>query len=480
MRDKEGAVIYVGKAKALKNRVTSYFRSVEKHLPKVYKMVEHVEDFSYIVTDSEFEALVLECSLIKKYNPKYNILLKDDKGYHYIQISPKRWSRITAAHNNKEEDAVYIGPFTSSFVVKQTVEEANQIFMLPTCNRRFPAERGKGRPCLNYYIKQCIGVCRGKITEEEYQEQVQQAVDFIKGGGASAIQRLTQLMEEAAENLDFEKAASLRDRIQAIQKLNEHQKVIYARVPEQDVIAIAKSDGTACAAILKFRAERLVDKEDYLFPDVESVSDAMTHFISRYYSAGRETPRQISLHDESEEIELLEQYLAKQAGRKVTVTVPKRGDQRKLAEMAYNNAAQRLSMESRRTTGREVAALDELARLLGLDKTPSYIEAYDISNIGSGTVVGGMVVFEDAKPKRSNYRRYSFERSAPDDYGCMREMLTRRFTRYLEEKDKEPLTAFGRLPDLILLDGGKGHVAVVQEVLEQLGISVPVFGKKQT
>lgn len=475
MKDKSGTIIYIGKAKALKNRVSSYFRSVEKHTDKVYKMVESVYDFEYIVTASEFEALVLECSLIKEYTPKYNILLKDDKGYFYVKISAPPWGRITAEKQKLDDGAIYLGPYTSSFVVSQTVDETNKIFMLPTCNRKFPNEFGKGRPCLNFHIKQCMGVCRGKITEKEYQQVIDSAVEFIKNGSTQAIDKLTDEMMVASENMEFEKAAKLRDRINAINRITEHQKVIYTKADNQDIIGFAQLDKLTCAAVLKFRNQRLVDKDDYIFTDAGELQQFRGEFITNYYSSHTDRPKIVSVDGEFDDMPIIEQYLTQQAGHKVTLHIPKRSEGYQLTQMARNNAAQRLSHETERT-GKEVAALDELARLLGLKSAPVYIEAYDISNIGSDTMVAGMVVFENARPKKEAYKKFSIKSQfTPDDYACMREVITRRFNRYFEEQ--ETGRGFGKKPDLILLDGGKGHVGVIRPLLSKMGLGdIPVFG----
>ena len=474
MHDKSGNVIYVGKAKKLKNRVTSYFRNVEKHLPKVYKMVEHVYDFNYIVTDSEFEALILECSLIKQYAPKYNILLKDDKGYSYVRVSPGPYSRLTGVLQKLDDGADYIGPYISSYVVRQTVAEANKAFMLPTCTKKFPQDFGKTRPCLNYYIKNCMGVCRGKISEKDYNETLSEALEFIKGGSTASIEKLTERMYAAAEAEDFERAAILRDRIRAIEGIASRQKVVFSKVEEQDVIGIAQSGETCCAVVLSFRGGKLVDKDEYILKDFGTDPASVTEFIQSFYAEKTDIPKEIALHESCEDAELLARWLSEKAAHRVAILVPQKGERRKTAEMAYNNAAERLSHENLRTS-REVAVLDELARMLGLEKPPERIEAYDISNFGSETVVGGMVVYENARPKRSDYRKFSFkDLAAPDDYACMCEMLERRFSHY--EEDREKGTSFGKMPDLILLDGGKGHVAAVQELFDRIGISVPLFG----
>ena len=474
MHDKTGKVIYVGKAKKLKNRVTSYFRNVEKHLPKVYRMVEHVYDFEYIVTDSEFEALILECSLIKQFAPKYNILLKDDKGYSYVRISPGPYSRLTGVLQKYDDGAEYIGPYIISFVVRQTVEEANKAFMLPTCNRKFPGEFGKGRPCLNYYIKNCMGVCRGKISEEEYNEALNEAIEFIRGGSASSIEKLTERMYAAAENEEFERAASLRDRIRAIEGITSRQKVVFSKLPEQDVVAVAQSGENSCAVVLSFRGGKLVDKSEYIMRDFGTDPASVTEFLQSFYADKTDIPKEIALHEDCEDAQLISRWLSEKANHRVTISVPQKGERRKTTEMAYNNAAERLSHEKLRTS-REVAVLDELARLLGLEKPPERIEAYDISNFGAETVVGGMIVYENARPKRSDYRKFAIKDAvAPDDYACMCEMLRRRFERYGEEREKG--TSFGTMPDLILLDGGKGHIAAVQKLFDEMHITVPLFG----
>lgn len=476
MKDKSGQIIYVGKAKALRNRVSSYFRTVEKHLPKVYRMVEHVQDFEFIVTDSEFEALILECSLIKQHAPKYNILLKDDKGYSYIKVWPQRYSRLTAALQ-KGEEGEYLGPYISSYVVKQTVDEANKVFKLPTCGRKFPEEIGKGRPCLNFHIKQCMGVCRGNISEEEYNTIFSEALDFIRGGGAKSVKLLTEKMEEAAENLEFEKAARYRDRIRAIGRIAEQQKVVSIKQESLDVIATVQSGDDLWAGILCFRGGRLVDKKDLKLGGVGSQDELLSGLLSGYYYKRGDIPKKIYIDTACADQSLLESWLSGEAGHRVELTVPQRGEGVRLVEMARNNAAQTAALALRRG-GRELAALDELGRLLGLESPPAYIEAYDISNIGSDTIVGGMVVFCDGKPLKAAYRKFSIRETvgAPDDYASMCEMLRRRFEEYAKAAEKGISVGFGRMPDLILLDGGKGHVAAVTPLLRGMGVTAPVFG----
>lgn len=474
MRDKSGQIIYIGKAKKLKNRVTSYFRALESHTPKVLAMVENVEDFSYILTSSEFEALVLEASLIKQHSPKYNILLKDDKGYFYIQITSGDWPRILSV-KQKPQEGMTIGPYTSSFVVNQTVDQANKIFMLPTCKRQFPQEFGKGRPCLNFHIKQCMGVCTGKITPERYHEAVEGALLFIKGNAAGLCEELEEKMAAAAEALDFEQAARLRDRIQAIRRISEQQKVLYSGVDNCDIVALAIGTDRCAVSLMSYRGERLCDKQDFLLNTDSPPESVRSQFLIRYYSDTGDIPRQVCVDGECEDSELIARFLSEKAGRRVELITPQRGQKNKLVELCRENAAQFLSHRMQ-AGGKEVALLDETAKLLGLRKSPQRIEAFDISNIGASTIVGGMVVFEAGKPKRGDYRKFTIKSVAgtPDDYASMHEMLSRRLQRLKDTPDSEE--GFGAMPDLWLIDGGQTHVAVAREVLETFGMQIPVFG----
>lgn len=477
MRDKARNIIYIGKAKALKNRVSQYFGSPKNHPEKVRRMVSQVEDFEYILTDSEFEALVLECSLIKQHSPKYNILLKDDKGYHYIKVTAGPWRRISEAKQKLADGAEYLGPYTSSWSVKQSVDEAHKIFLLPTCSRRFPQDIGKGRPCLNYYIKQCCAPCRGKITEKEYEESVEEALDFLRGGSGSSIKELTARMNEAAEHLEFERAARLRDRLNAIKKLNgDRQKVVAARVKEQDVIALAQGAESSCFEVFRFSGGRLCDREDFLLGDTGDPTAARAEFLQQYYTLRGNIPPQITLDGEAEGSELLAQWLSGKAGRKVNISVPQRGEQAQLVRMCLNNAAEKLAQSSGRT-GREASALDELARLLGLSQPPAYIESYDISNLGGSENVAGMVVFENGRPLKSAYRKFKIKGfEGQDDYASMQEVISRRLEEYRKCRESGEKDGFARLPDLILLDGGKGHVSAIRPVLEAYGYDIPLFG----
>lgn len=476
MHDKSGQIIYIGKAKALKNRVSQYFGSEKNHDNKVRRMVANVDWFEYIVTDSEFEALVLESSLIKQNQPKYNILLKDDKGYSYVRVSSGPWPRITEVKKVEDDGAKYIGPYMSSWSIKQTIDSARKIFKLPDCNRKFPQDFGKGRPCLNYYIKQCCAPCRGKITEEEYNEAFQEALDFIKGGSSTSVKSLTEKMEQAAENLEFELAARLRDRINAISMMRARQKVVASRVEEQDVFALAQGETHTAFEVFRFTGNKLSDRESFLTEGLAPDPEARSEFLRQYYAIRDRVPPLVVLDGEIEDEELLTRWLSERRGKSVKFLVPQRGDQYQLVQMCRKNAAEHIAQQAG-TSGRDASALDELRRLLGLEKTPAYIESYDISNLAGGENVAGMVVFENGRPLKSAYRKFKIKTVVgQDDYGSMREVIRRRFEEYKACQRKGEQDGFGRLPDLILLDGGKGHVAAVQPILEEMGFDVPLFG----
>lgn len=476
MHDKSGQIIYIGKAKALKNRVSQYFGSEKNHDNKVRRMVSHVDWFEYIVCDSEFEALVLESSLIKQNQPKYNILLKDDKGYSYIRVSPGPWPRMTEVKKVEEDGAKYIGPYMSSWSIKQTIDSARKIFRLPDCSRKFPQDFGKGRPCLNYYIKQCCAPCRGRVSEEEYNEAFQEAMDFIKGGSSASVKVLTERMEQAAENLEFELAARLRDRINAIEMMGARQKVVASRVEEQDVFALAQGETHTAFEVFRFTGNRLSDRESFLTEGCQPDPEARSEFLRQYYAIRDRVPPLVVLDGEVEDEELLVRWLSEKRGKTVRLLVPQRGDQAQLVQMCRKNAAESIARQTG-GSGRDASALDELRRLLGLEKAPAYIESYDISNLAGGENVAGMVVFENGRPLKSAYRKFKIKTvEGQDDYGSMREVIRRRFQEYCVCQEKGEAEGFGRLPDLILLDGGKGHVAAVQPLLEEMGIEVPLFG----
>ena len=475
MRNKSKTIIYVGKAKNLKNRVSSYFRSLDKHTPKVYAMVMQVYDFDIMVTESEFEALVLECHLIKLHMPRYNILLKDDKGYSYLKMEIGEFPKIYPVRKKEEDGCKYFGPFMSYSVVAEMADSVNKTLGLPTCHRKFPDDFRKERPCLNYQIKQCMGVCRGNISEEEYAGYIKRAEEMLSGKTENARKTLEKDMYEASDNLEFEKAARLRDRIKAIDKFFMKQRVVFAGAKNQDVIAFIEVDRKVSAAVMKFRDETLVDKREFFWNDSGSMAEIRDEFLKSYYiMGGEEIPPLIVIDEEIEDKELLERLLTEKSGRKVSLLVPQRGDNVRLLENAKLNASQRLSAGQGRTD-REVTLLNDIKTLLKLPKTPNYIEAYDISNIGSDTIVGGMVVFSATKPLKANYKKFSIkDLNQPDDYTSMKEVLKRRFFHYLDENEED--RGFKTLPDLLLIDGGKGHLHAAQEVLDSLGLNIPTFG----
>ncbi|MBE6794006.1 MAG: excinuclease ABC subunit UvrC [Ruminococcaceae bacterium] len=476
MKNKDGDIIYIGKAKKLKNRVSSYFGSQNNHTDKVRRMVSQVENFEYIITDSEFEALILECSLIKQNKPKYNILLKDDKGFSFVKITGDKWKKITYALQKDDDNAEYIGPYTNGFYVKQAVEQANLIFKLPTCTRRFPEDFGKARPCLNYHIKRCSAPCTGKVKFSDYNESFLQALDFLKGTGSQSIKKLTEEMYKASENMEFEKAAQLRDRINAIKKLADKQKVIETKVKNQDVIALFSDGCKACFEVFRFDEGKLKYREDYFVDPPDEDAKARAEFIMSFYSTKTDIPRFVTVDGDVEDQELIERYLSEKKGKRVYIAIPQRGQQKSLVDMTRQNAAERVAKTRGAVLGRELSVLEELKELLGLDILPAYIESYDISNTAGDENVAGMIVYENGRPNKSAYKRFKIKGfSGQDDYGSMAEVLTRRFEEYIKLKDSSE-EGFARLPDLILLDGGVGQVSAVRPILEKFGLPIPLFG----
>lgn len=476
MKNKNNDIIYIGKAKALKNRVSQYFGSQDKHSPKVQRMVENVQDFDYILTDSEFEALVLECSLIKQNVPKYNILLKDDKGFSYIKVTKGDWRNIYAVLQRDDDGAEYIGPYTAGFSVTRAVEEAKKVFKLPTCSRLFPRDIGKDRPCLNAHLNLCCAPCSGKLSKSDYEKNVQSALDFLKNGSKETIKRLTSEMETAAENLEFERAANIRDTIRSIEKVGSDQKVVSSTYKEQDVFAVAVMDGKACFSVLRFSDNRLFDSEHFFCDEGDKIPEMRGEFLTSYYSMNRKIPPRIEIDGEVEGVENIEKWLSGKRGTNVSVVIPQKGVQARLVEMCKSNAGQKLT-EKYTVNDRNREALEELALVLGMNKIPEYIEAYDISHTGGSDNVAGMVVFKDGKPLKCAYRRFAVKGfSGQDDYRSMNEVLSRRFDEYYIHKEQGETVGFARLPDLILLDGGKGQVNAVLPLLEEYKIDVPVFG----
>ncbi len=470
MKDSTGKIIYIGKAKALKNRVTQYFGAGNQHTEKVRRMVENVNDFEYIICDSEFEALILENSLIKQNQPKYNILLKDDKGYFYIKITDDKWKKIESS-KQIGKDGEYIGPYNSGFIVNETVDEVRKIFKLPDCNRSFDK---KSKPCLNYHIGICFAPCVNEISLDEYLDTVNSAKEYIKHGELSedSVEDLKLKMETAAENLQFEAAARLRDRINAINRINQKQKVVSISHKSQDVIATATFGENACVEVLIFRNYKLTDKKHFYINGSSDKNEIYNEFLQQYYLDNNDIPNRILLDVDVEEYATTEEWLSVNAGHKVSLVHPKQRDGKKLIDMCLSNAAQNLSEKTKHNT-KDMAVLNDLAKVLCLPKPPKYIEAYDISNTAGDNNVAGMIVFKDAKPYKKAYKRFKIKSFiGQDDYRSMAEVLDRRFTEYEKGEDN----AFSVLPDLILLDGAKGQISAVLPVLEKHNINVPIFG----
>jgi len=470
MKDIHGDIIYIGKAKNLKNRVFSYFRESVYHNEKTLKMISKIADYDFIVTDTEYECLLLECSLIKQHRPKYNILLKDGKGYSYIKVSNEEYPHITAEYQ-KDDTGTYIGVYTSSAIARHTVDEVNSVFKLPTCKKVFPRDFKKQRPCLNYHIDKCMGLCQGNVSKDDYNATVLEAIEYIKNGSEKSIEKLTQQMLSASQSLDFEKAILLRNRIDYIKKSAQSQKI-------KDVISgnadfIGKVVGTDCTSIsiLKYRAGRLFNKEN-LFIDGVSITgeNVLESFITQYYTNKHtsELPETIFIDEPIDGIE----NISKLVGLKVLYR--QRGENAKFLAMAKNNASEYLSIKENRTS-KEVKSLEKLSKVLGLSSIANRIEAYDISNIGSQVMVGSMVVFDNGRPNKKMYRKFSIEDiSIQNDYACMEDILTRRLS-YLVDTSKHD-DSFSQTPNLIFVDGGTAHVDVVKRVVSKFGLNIAVFG----
>ncbi len=471
MKDKRNQVIYVGKAKLLKNRVTQYFGKGSNHTEKVRRMVSNVNDFDYILCDSEYEALMLENSLIKQYQPKYNILLKDDKGYHHIKITNERWPKIEATKNKIKDKSRYLGPYYSGYIVRETVDEVNRIFKLPTCNRDFDKP---SKPCLNYHIGLCFAPCKNRITHSEYMNTVENAINYLNKGGVSNtdINDLKSQMNEASENLDFELAARLRDRIRAIEKSQEKQKVVSFSHKNQDVFSMATSSDATCISMLVFRQGRLCDKKNFYLDGVEDKGEAYSEFLIQYYSNVSDIPPRIIVDKQIEDRDLIERWLTDSKKGSVKIHFPQKGEQLELLNMCLNNAIEGLSQKIERNS-KELSALTEFSTLLGLKNSPKRIEAYDISNTSGSNNVAAMVVYINGRAEKSLYRKFMIKSfSGQDDYRSMSEVLDRRFNEYLCGVDE----SFKELPDLILLDGGKGQVSAVLPILNKYNLDIKLFG----
>ncbi len=485
MKDENGHVIYVGKAVNLKNRVRQYFQSSRNQTVKTRSMVPNIKEFEYIVTDSEMEALLLECNLIKKYHPYYNILLKDDKTYPYIKVTAQeQFPRIFITRRMTKDKAKYYGPFTDVLAMKETVETLHKLFPIRKCKKVFPRDIGRERPCLNHHIGQCIAPCSGKVSEEEYQGYIKDAMDFLEGKHEGILKKMEQEMMEAAENMEFEKAASLRDKIRSIKSVAERQKMSNMGLGDVDVIAFVRAFEECLVQVFFIRSGKMTGRENFTLTAFEEQSrgEILTAFVKQFYSGTAYIPKEIILQEAlvEEEAELIAEYLSERRGSKVTLTVPVKGEKHKLVELAHKNAmlifeqfGEKLKREEQRTKG----AMEELRQALGLSGELKRVEAYDISNTQGFESVGSMVVFEDGRSKNSDYRKFKIKTVVgPNDYASMKEVITRRLNHALKEKTEGKTSSFTRLPDLILMDGGKTQVHAAEEVLMAFGMDIPVCG----
>ena len=471
MRDKADQVIYVGKAKKLKNRVSQYFQDTASHSPKTKIMVSKIHHFDVIVAASEFEALVLECSLIKRYKPKYNILLKDDKGYPYLRLNLKDiYPRLELVNKLSDDGADYYGPYGGRSVTHDVIEAIRLTLKLPGCSKQFPRDIGKERPCLNYHMNQCAGWCQESKTCTEYRETIMQARELLRGNYKSVADQIRSQMLAAAENLEFELAASLRDRLTAVENLGQKQLVTAGTLADTDIIGYGETEAKACFAILHFSGGNLLDKDYEVFTKPDDKNEAVSSLLKQYYLSRGLAPKRVLLPFEIEDSELFSELLEQQLGRKPKIHIPQRGDNARLVELACKNAFE----EAQRVTGREErvsATLVLLGKLLGMEP-PKRMESYDISNISGTDIVASMVVFQDGKPRKGDYKRFKLEGlTNQDDYASMHQIITRRFSHY-KSNDK----GFDEAPDLLLIDGGVQHAQVALKALESLGLEFPVFG----
>ena len=471
MRNKDDKVIYVGKAKKLKNRVSQYFQDTASHSPKTKVMVSHIHHFDVIVAASEFEALVLECSLIKRYSPKYNILLKDDKGYPYLRLNMKEiYPKIELVSKIADDGAEYFGPYGGRSVTHSVMEAIRLTLKLPGCSRQFPRDIGKDRPCLNYHMNQCAGWCQPSVSATEYRIRMDQARQLLKGNYKDVAAQIKEQMLSAADNLDFELAASLRDRLKAVEVLGTKQLVTAGTLADTDVVGYGQTEAKACFAVLHFSGGNLLDKDYEVFPVPDDREEAVSSLLKQFYLSRGLAPKRVLLPFELEDAELFSELMEQQYGCRPKLRVPQRGDNVRLVELANKNAFE----EAERVTGKEErvsATLTLLGKMLNLEP-PRRIESFDISNISGTDIVASMVVFQEGKPRKSDYKRFKLEGlQNQDDYASMHQVVKRRFAHY-KEADK----GFEAAPDLLLIDGGITHARVAVEALRELELSFPVFG----
>ena len=489
MHDKTDAIIYIGKAVSLRKRVRQYFQPSHDEGIKKKQMVEHIARFEYIITDSELEALVLECNLIKEHTPKYNTMLRDDKTYPYIRVTMgEDFPRVLFSRQLKKDKSRYFGPYTSAGAVKDTIELINKIYQLRTCNRKLPRDIGAERACLNYHIHRCSAPCQGYINKEEYGERVSQVLEFLNGNYTPVIKMLETKMVEASQAMEFEKAIEYRELLGSVKQIAQKQKITNTDGEDKDIIALASDDTDAVVQVFFIRSGKIIGRDHFhvRVGSEESTSDILVNFVKQFYSGTPYIPREIMLQEPIEDIPVLEEWLSAKRGRRVYIRIPQKGMKEKLVELAAKNASLVLNQDKekiKREEGRTIGAVKEIEELLGMHGL-NRMEAYDISNINGFETVGSMIVYEKGKPKRSDYRKFKLRTvTGPDDYASMHEVLTRRFKHGMQEiqelKDKnlpQEVGSFTGFPDIIMMDGGRGQVNICLQVLEELGLSIPVCG----
>lgn len=489
MHDAKDEIIYVGKAISLKNRVRQYFQSSRTKTAKIEQMVSRIARFEYIVTDSELEALVLECNLIKEHQPRYNTMLKDDKAYPYIKVTVgEEYPRVLFARTMKKDKSRYFGPYTSAGAVKDTIDLIHKLYKIRTCNRSLPRDTGKERPCLNYHIKQCDAPCQGYISKEDYAENIAQALDFLNGHYDRLLRTLEEKMMAASDAMDFEKAIEYRDLLESVKKVAQKQKITSSSMEDRDIIAMARDDQDAVVQVFFVREGKLIGRDHFhvAVGAAENTAQILTSFVKQFYAGTPFLPKELWVQEELEDSAVISEWLSARKGQKVRLIVPKKGQKERLVELAEKNAALVLSQDKdkiKREELRTTGAMNQIAGWIGLEGVRR-IEAFDISNISGYESVGSMVVYEDGRPKRSDYRKFKIRTvQGPNDYASMKEVLTRRFTHGLDEKNQmkdqgveERFGSFTRFPDLLMMDGGRGQVNVALEVLESLHLDIPVCG----
>lgn len=483
MHDEKDAIIYVGKAISLKNRVRQYFQASRNKSAKIEQMVTHIRRFEYIVTDSELEALVLECNLIKEHHPKYNTMLMDDKGYPFIKVTVNEdYPRVMLARRMQKDKAKYFGPYTNVTAVRDTIDLIRKLYCIRSCNRNLPRDIGKDRPCLNYHIKQCKAPCQNYISREEYRTSVEEAIRFLNGHYDDILKDLQARMDEASENLEFEKAIELRELIGSVKAIAQKQKMTDSSGEDRDILAVEQDEEDAVVQVFFIRGGRLIGRDHFFLKNAaeDTRSEILCSFIKQFYAGTPFIPSELMLQEHLEEQEILEQWLSKKKEQRVHIRVPQKGEKEKLVELARKNAALVLSTDKerlKREEGRTIGAVKEIEQLLYLQGIVR-MEAFDISNTSGFASVGSMVVYEKGKPKRSDYRKFKIKGvQGPDDYASMEEVLTRRFQHGMDEQNQGAIgSSFTAFPDLILMDGGKGQVNVALNVLEKLNLKIPVCG----